>query len=222
MYKSLAYKEWLKVRGAFAATFVIGLAVLLVIYLNMRAVVEFNSANTIWNYIVFKGYFFFSQFKTVPILIGLIIAIAQFLPEVQNLKLKLTLHLPLKENNALLFMISFGFVLLLSQFVVYTLLLIMISVKFFPAEITNAMLITVLPWLLSGIAVYFFTAVAMVEQLWFRRIIIALFGFGFIDILFTGDGYGQYVHVLPYFSLFSLLAGFLIILAGFRFKRGVR
>ena len=84
------------------------------------------------------------------------------------------------------------------------------------------MLLTVTPWFLAGIATYFITSVAMVEQLWIRRIIIAIFGFGFIDILMSGDSYGQFLFVIPHYAIFTLLLGYLIILAGFRFKRGVR
>jgi hypothetical protein len=222
MFKSLAYKEWIKIRWAYAVSFAVGIIVLLVIYLNMRAVVEFNNANIVWNYIVFKNYMFFAQFEFIPLLIALVIAVAQFFPEIQNLRLKLTLHLPLKENTVLIFLLTFGFVLLLLQYIIFTVGLILISVKFFPAEITYAMLISVIPWFLAGLAVYFLTAVVMVEQLWLRRIIIALFGFGFVDILMTGDAYGQYIYVIPYFTIFTLLLGYLIILSGFRFKRGVR
>ncbi len=222
MYKALAYKEWLKTRWAFAASFAIGVAVLLVIYLNMRAVVEFNNANIIWNYIVFKDYMFFEQLQFIPLLIGLIIAVAQFLPEAQNLKLKLTLHLPLKENSVLLFLLFFGFAALIIEYLIFTLGLVLISVTFFPSEITYATLLTIIPWFLTGLATYFIASVAMVEQLWSRRIILILFGFGFIDILLSGSGYGQYVYVLIHFTFFTLLLGYLIILSGFRFKRGVR
>ncbi len=222
MFKALAYKEWLKVRWAYAISFLIGLIVLLVINLNMRAIVEFNNANTIWNYIVFKGYMFFSQLEYIPILVALILGFAQFLPEVQNLRLKLSLHLPLKENSTLLFMLTYGFLLLLSQYIIFAILLTLISVKFFPSEITVAMLITVVPWFLAGMATYFVVSVTLVEQLWLRRIIIAIFGFGFIDILMSGDSYGQYLYVIPHYVIFTLLLGYLIILAGFRFKRGVR
>jgi hypothetical protein len=222
MYSSLAYKEWLKVRWTFAITFLIGLAVLFSVYLNLRAIVEFNNANMVWNYIVFKGYMFFGQFKYIPFLIGLAVGIAQFLPEIQSLRLKLTLHLPLREDSTLLFMLFFGFSLVVVQFVVYLLLLVLISVGAFPAEITVAMVVSVLPWFIAGVATYFLTAVIMIEQLWFRRMALALFGFGFIDILFTGNEYGEYVYVLVQFALFTLLLGYLIVLSGFRFKRGVR
>ena len=129
MFKSLAYKEWIKIRWTYAVSFGVGVIVLFVIYLNIRAVVEFNNANVVWNYIVFKNYMFFAQFEFIPLLIALAIAVAQFLPEVQNLRLKLTLHLPLKENTILIFLITFGFALLLLQYLIFALGLILISVR---------------------------------------------------------------------------------------------
>ncbi len=222
MYKALSYKEWLKVRWVVLGALVVEVAVLIALFIHLRAIIEFNKANVIWSYIVFRDYMFFDQIKYIPLLIGLATGIAQFYPEVQSSRLKLTLHLPLKENNTLLFMMATGFIYLLVMFLVFMGILYFGSSVVFASQITYAEFITAVPWFLSGFAAYFLSAVIMVEPLWSRRIVLAVAGVSFIEQLMSGESYGEFKYVLLPFALMTLVLSFLIILSGFRFKRGAR
>ncbi len=222
MYKSLAYKEWLKIRWAVLGALIVELAVLTGLFIHLRAIIEFNKANGVWTYIVFKDYMFFDQIKYIPLLVGMAVAISQFYPEIQSSRLKLTLHLPLKENNTLLFMVLVGFIQLLILFIIFFVILYSGSTLVFPAQITYAMFLTSLPWILAGFASYFILVVLMVEPLWSRRIIIAIAGVSFLEQLMMKEGYGAFKSVLLPFTIITLLLSFLILLSGFRFKRGAR
>jgi len=222
MYKSLAYKEWLKSRWAIIGALIVEVAILTGLFIHLRAIIEFNKANGVWSYIVFKDYMFFSQIKYIPLLVGLAVGISQFFPEIQSSRLKLTLHLPLKENNTLLFMMLFGFMQLLILFIVFMAILYIGSSIVFPAQITSAMYISALPWFFAGFAAYFIVASVMVEPLWSRRIIIAIAGISFVEQVLMSEGYGAFKFVLLPMVLITLALGYLIILSGFRFKRGAR
>ncbi len=222
MFTALAYKEWLKVRWFFLGSAVIGLAAIITILLKLGAYFEFNSASSFWGYVIFKEYLYYGNFKYVPLVIAFIIAGAQYVPEFSNYKLKLTLHLPVKESLLLFYMISYGSMLLLALDFLFLALLILISNIYFPSEIVWSMIFTVLPWMLAGFSAYFFTAAALIEPLWGRRVLLAIFGYGFFSQLLFSAGYLAYVKSLPIFAAFVALQFSLIFLSGFRFKRGAR
>ncbi len=223
MYKSLAYKEWLKVRWFFIGALVIEAIFLFSLFINLRALLEFNAAKDIWNSIVNKKYVYFNQIKFIPLILGFMIAVSQFYTEIQDSKLKLTLHLPLKENSSLLFMIGFGFTLLLILFSFLSLTLIVGSSVVFPAEIIKSMFLTIYPWLLAGFTVYFVVANLFIEPLWItRRALLLIVGAEFISLLLISRGYAAYKYILIPLTFITFIFGYIILLAGFRFKRGAK
>jgi hypothetical protein len=223
MYKSLAYKEWLKVRWFFIGALALELLVLFSLFINLRAILEFNAAKDIWSSIVLKNYIYFNQVKFIPLIIGFMIGVSQFYTELQDYKLKLTLHLPLKENNSLLFMVGFGFTLLVILFALLAIILILGSNIVFPAEIINAMLVTLVPWMLAGFTVYFVVANLFIEPLWVtRRMLLVVLGAEFISLLLLSKGYAAYKNILLQLTLITIVFGYVILLSGFRFKRGAK
>lgn len=222
MYKSLAYKEWLKVRWFALVAFGLEIIALIYIFSNLRATLEFNSAFDIWNVIIFRNFMFFEPIKYVPVFIGLVIGLAQYLPEILDMKLKLTLHLPLKENHVFLFLNFFGTLLLLALFLPVILIIIAISSSIFPAEIVSATLITMLPWFLAAFVLYYFIAAIMIEPLWVRRVILAVVGFVWVMQFLFDTGYGAYQNVLLPLFVITLLFSVLHLLSGLRFKRGAK
>ena len=222
MYKSLAYKEWLKLRWIALTALGLEIVALIYIFSNLRATIEFNSAVSIWSAIIFKNYMFFQPLKYIPLFIGLGIGIAQYLPEVSEQKLKLTLHLPLKENVIFLFLNLFGTTLLLLLFLPVIIILIVGSSTSFPSEIIDATLLTLTPWFFSAFISYYFVSAIMIEPLWSRRILIAIVGYIFVNPLLLGTGYGAYqIILLPLFFIILFFAS-LNLLSGIRFKRGAK
>ena len=150
MYKALAYKEWLKIKWVVIAGFVLETALLTYIFTNLRAITEYNSAVTIWSTIIYRSYMYFDIVMYVPILLGFAVAVSQYLPEITDMKLKLTLHLPMEENRVLLFLNIFGITILFLLFLPLSIVLIIGSISVFPSEIVFAMFLTILPWFLAG------------------------------------------------------------------------
>ena len=222
MYKSLAYKEWLKLRWVALAAFGLETIWLIYIFSNLRAAVEFNSAFDIWNVVVYKKYMFFGPIKYIPIFIGIIIGVFQYLPEILDMKLKLTLHLPLKENSVFIFLNMFGTLILLGLFLPAILILIVGSNLVFPAEITSATILTIIPWFLAAFISYYFVAAIMIEPLWIRRIVISIVAFILVTPLLLGTGYGTFKPILLSLLIIVLAFTGLHILSGLRFKRGAK
>ncbi len=222
MYKSLAYKEWLKLRWVALVGLSLEIVTLIYIFSNLRAAVEFNSAFDIWNVVVYKNYMFFGSIKYIPLFIGLLLGVFQYLPEILDMKLKLTLHLPLKENSVFIFLNAYGTMILLGLFLPFILMLIVASNIVFPHEITTATILTIIPWFLSAFVSYYFVAAVMIEPLWTRRIIISIVGFILINPLLINTGYVTYKLILFPLLLIVLTFTGLHILSGLRFKRGAK
>lgn len=222
MYKALAYKEWLKVRWFVLVAAIVETIVLIYIFANLRAVNEYNDALMIWTSIIYKKYMFFGIIKFLPMLIGIGVAVAQYLPEVLDMKLKLTFHLPLKENGILFFLNMYGasilFVLFIPVFVV-----LFVGVGFiFPSEIVNAMFLTMIPWFLAGFLSYFFSTAIMIDASWSRRILLVVSALFLIKEFLINTGYGSYQPIIIPLVIITLLFNYIHMLSGLRFKRGAK
>lgn len=221
MLKALVFKEWLKIR--WAGLFMLAIFMLLIIKmtLNISYAIRILGANNYWYEIITKGMLFFGDFRYLPALTGLVIAAFQFFPEVEENRLKLTLHLPMKENAILMYMTSLGSltVLVITGFAV--IVLSIITLMYFPKEVLNSVLLTTAPWLFSGLVGYFATSTIFVEPIWFKRIFFIFISFGFIDALLTPNHFNYFQHSLPLFLFISLFFSIGVLFSGHRFRKGV-
>ncbi len=220
MNKAILYKEWLKVRWAYLAMFVVSLLVLVYVWLMISKQIEFNDAKALWGVIIFRKYKFFSNIEYIPLLIGLVIGITQYAPETSQSRLKLTLHLPVNENKILMQMLAAGSALITILYLFIAAALTIITSIYFPKEIVNDMLVTILPWILSGFAAYFTCGAAFVEPVWSRRIILVIGAVAFISLLYF-EGDHTFAAILL-FAIVTFLFPFWTLLTGYNFKRGIR
>jgi hypothetical protein len=220
MWKSLVYKEWLKTRGLLIISLFAGLLVLLYIFLEVRHSIVFIKASDLWYNIIFRGHNYSSILKFVPPIIGLAVALAQYIPEVVNKRIKLTFHLPLNEDNALLVMQGFGFISLILLFTIYILALFSGSYIYFPHEITNSILMTNLPWFLGGFATYFMTSFVILEPVWFYKVLYILVAYSFVSLFYLSAVQRAYIPSIITFIILTLLSSIVILFSGYRFKKG--
>jgi hypothetical protein len=219
MYNALIYKEWLKIRWAFWGMTLLSLLVLTYILLNVAYDMEYLTPKGFWGYVILLNYPFFTDIQYIPLLTGIVLAFAQFSPEMNSSRLKLTMHLPAKENTLLFQMISIGFFLLLGLFILISILIGAITGFYFPKEVVSFVLNTSFPWLAGGLAAYFLSAAIIIEPIWSRRLILIPFALGFLD-LFISIGNPHYQLQL-FFFLAALLLSILILLPAYHFKRGI-
>lgn len=182
---------------------------------------KFSEATSYWYYVIFRGLKFYLQFKYIPFLAGLVVALTQFIPEINMKRLKLTLHLPMRENNILVQMMSVGIVSLILLFALAILILSVITLNFFPVEMLQSVLITTIPWFLAGLVAYFAVSMIILEPLWSRRILLILISYGFISCLFKSYWYNLYSNSLLMFIVLGLFFSTSILLSAHRFRKGV-
>lgn len=222
MLGSLCFKEWLKIRWTYFAMIFLSLLILGYILLTLTHDLRFVNAPSFWSQVIFMGYNFYSLFTYFPLVAGVALAVAQFVPEIHSNRLKLTLHLPEKENMLLLQMITFGLICLVLLYFFSLLLLLIISSLFFPYQVLSSIIFTTAPWYLSGIVAYFGLAMIIIEPAWIKRILYIAVIYGINHCFYNARFYNQYQQSLPYFLMLVFLPYISLFYTGIRFRKGVR
>nr|WP_319570757.1 hypothetical protein [uncultured Draconibacterium sp.] len=222
MWKSILYKEWLKIRWFAIIYAALGVLVVGNIFLKVQHDFEFSEATNYWYSILFHGnrFYEYSLFKFVPLLGALAIALAQYFPETVNKRIKLTFHLPVNENKALLVMVLFGAFCLFAIAAIQVLLFTGLSLLYFPAEIIQSALISVAPWFLCGFAVYFLSALIVLEPVWKYRFLYLLVAVTFVPIYLQSAASRAYSPALPLLILPTVLLSVALLFSGYRFRKG--
>lgn len=220
MLKSLLYKEWIKIRLVVWISIGLSLVALINIFLKVRHDIIFVDASNYWYSFLFRGVTYFSILKFLPFVIGLAVAIAQYIPETVNKRIKLTFHLPVSENSVLIWMHAFGALVLTTVFIGGLGLFTAGSAIFFPSNIIRASLLTMMPWFLGGMATYFLVALILLEPMWIFRGLYTAVAAGFVTIFYTGASIGGFKPVLIPLALITLLLSLVVLFSGYRFRKG--
>ncbi len=220
MLKSVLFKEWLKMKSAFWGLMGLWLVVVVYIYFDIAYQLKFFEASIIWYNITILGMQYYNVVYYIPLLTGLILGVTQYVPEITDKRLKLTLHLPVNENKMMLTMSLVGSVMLIVIYGFSLIALVLVSSIYYAKEITYSMLITVAPWYLSGLVLYFSSAIIILEPIWKRRILYSFIVLGFIYLLLDDRYFNLYNYSIYKFAILSLFFFFAVLITGYRFKRG--
>ena len=133
----------------------------------------------------------------LPMLLGILLALTQFVPEMSQTRLKLTLHLPFPERRMILLMEGIGagaltLLLLLQGAILWGYLATVL-----PPELTARILLTSLPWALAGLTLYLLTAWICLEPTWRRRIVNILIAAAIGRLFFLSDLPEAYNGMIP-------------------------
>ena len=154
MEKALCYKEWIKTRYYYFLAILVSWGMTGYCILKINRAITMKGAPHLWEVMLGKDVVFIDLLTYLPLLIGIFLAWVQFVPEMQQNRLKLTLHLPVSQYKTISIMLSFGIILLLIGFASDFLLLWLYLQKFFATELTSRILLTAIPWFTAGITGY--------------------------------------------------------------------
>jgi hypothetical protein len=220
MWKSVFYKEWLKTRWFVLAYILIGMLFFGYLFLMLKRSFAFNGGRNVWFGALFQGVQFFSLLKFIPLAGGFLVAISQYLPEATDKRLKLTFHLPMPENRALLAMQVFGIASLLVSFTIFSGLFLAINLTYFPVQMAMVNLNTVFPWFLAGFAAYFLASLVIVEPGRTARFLYSIISFFFLSTYFVSATAGVYTEVNSVFAMLTILLSCGLMFSAYRFKKG--
>lgn len=220
MLKSIFYKEWIKIGKVSLLMLITGLIAITGIYLTVRHDLIMTDAQNYWDGIIHRKYLYFSILQFLPLIFGIIIAIAQFVPEITEKRIKLSLHLPVNEEGIVLKMTGFGAAVLAGVYIILFLVFYIWGSIYFPAEITGMATLTLVPWFLSGLAAYFLISFIVLEPIWKYRICYILIGGVFTGLFYKSTLAGAYQPAMPALVLCVLMVSTATLFSIHRFRKG--
>ena len=167
-----------------------------------------------------KEVVFIDILQYLPALLGVLLAVVQFVPEMAQKRLKLTLHLPFPQWKMILLMSGIGLGALALLFIVQTAVLWGYFHALLVPELVARILLTALPWYLAGLTLYLLTAWICLEPTWKRRLANLLIAVGVCRIFFLSDTPQAYDGMLPWLALLLVCSLFFPLLSVYRFKQG--
>lgn len=222
MIKSLIYKEWLKTRWIFVIIFIAAILLHWYVFSKIGRALGVAGREHIWDVIVNRDQFMFSDYAYSPLFSAVLIAIFQFVPETVQKRLKLTLHLPLRENTIILWIVGYGAISLVLIYIIQLSFFTLSVAQSFPPEILKSALVTIAPWYLSGIAAYFAVAAICIEPSWKKRIVLILIAIGIVKLFYISSFPGSFYFFLPVLPFIALIYILFTGLSVYRFKAGVQ
>ena len=202
---AIFYKEWIKTRWYFLLAVLATLGFTGYCMLRINRVVEMKGAAHVWEVMLQRDVIFIDMLQYIPLIAGILMAIVQFVPEMQRKCLKLTLHLPYPELKMTGNMLLSGLVYLNG---------------ILAHELKNHILLTALTWYLAGISGYLLVAWICLEPAWKRRILNLIIAVLLLRIFFLSPTPEAYNKFLPYLVVYTLLTASFSWLSIVRFKAG--
>jgi hypothetical protein len=220
MTNALFFKEWIKSRWVLLLTAVAFAGVVAYTFMGIAQELRLLGAGAVWENIVQKGVTYFSYVKFLPLMAGVLLALAQYVPEMSSKRLKLTLHLPLPEGAIMLTMLAFGLVVLAALFGAFLLAIFAGLQAYFPYEITRWNLAELHPWWWGGVAAYLLTAWVCLEPTWRQRILNGVIAALVLSLFYFKAPSGAYAPLLPYLAALVVVSLSFSFLSLIRFKEG--
>ncbi|MBR1783474.1 MAG: hypothetical protein IJ753_08190 [Bacteroidales bacterium] len=222
MNKMILYKEWLKTRWVLLGIVLVFAAVTFYCFLNLTKVVEIRGGGLLWEAMVEKDALLVDIFRYLPAVAGAFLALAQFVPEVQHKRLKLTLHLPYPQKRMLLVMVAIGLLILTVLYALQAGVSAFLLAQWVPVELVSRVFRTTLVWYLAGWAAYLFTSALCLEPTWKTRVLVLMVASAFLYLLFLSGVPEAYNGFLPWLVAYTLLSGVLLFHGVARFKEGAQ
>lgn len=220
MIKAIFYKEWIKMRWfcLVAALFLAGFTAYAL--LRVQRVITFKGAAHIWEVMLEKEVVFIDILQYLPVLLGVLLALVQFIPEMTHKRLKLTLNLPFPQRKMILLMMGVGLAALAVLSAVQAFVLWCYFHTLLAPELVSRILLTSLPWYLAGLALYPLAAWVCLEPTWRRRVADILVAVGVCRLFFLSETPQAYDGMLPWLLALLLCVLFFPLLSVYRFKQG--
>lgn len=214
------YKEWIKTRWYLLLACLTMWGFVGYSLLRINRVINLKGAGHLWEVMLSRDAVFVDLLEYIPVLLGVLLALVQFVPEMHRKCLKLTLHLPYPQLRMVNGMLLYGVLALLLCFAVGYLLMVAYLQGVLAPELMVRILLTALPWHLAGVAAYLLLSWICLEPTWKRRVAYLVVALLLLRIFFLAPAPEAYNAFLPGISLYTLCLVCLSWLSIARFKEG--
>lgn len=223
MFKSMIYKEWLK-----TGTTIVCMALMLIgftayDFLALAKNASLQGYGFLWSYSVGKYSILVDNLIYLPVICGLVLAAAQFVPEMYRKCLKLTLHLPMPQSRTVAVMQGYGIAVLLGLFIIQSASLGIFLNHYLVSDIVWRILVSLLTWYCAGLCAYIWAGAIILEPAWKMRIFETVLMLALLSTFYLSSqmmGYSRGILPLALVTTFAALP--LIHYSVKRFKDGVQ
>lgn len=220
MTKAIFYKEWLKTHRVFWVAFIVSLCFSLYAVVSMNRVTTLKGCDHIWLIMLLKDNTFIDVIKMVPLVVGIALGIAQMAPEMSQKRLKLTLHLPYPQMRLVAMMLLVGITELFVIYIVQLLTIAIYDMQILASTLVGRVVLTSLPWYISGINAYMITTAICLEGTWRQRVLLGLLGVGVVSFYYMQPAPEAYNSILWLLTVIALASSLLAFRSVNRFKEG--
>jgi hypothetical protein len=222
MIKHLFYKEWIKTRFYAFMALIIGLGVSHYIVTTVQ--ISINNSSSV-NFILGSLYgepqnIFYGVYKLVPFLTALAIGLSQFIPEVLEKRIKLTLHLPMQVNKLVYLMVLFGFLLYTIVMGISFAYFQYYNLTLFPSNMSMPITYSILVWIIGGMTTYFLIAMIAFEPNLLAKFLYTVFSYYLVRFYLLGHSHGETQSMLPSLLIIMATTSVAVFYSSHRFNKG--
>ena len=218
LLRAVFYKEAVKLRLPALVLLLFNAVFLAWMFVDVRHLFRLDHPEVVWYRVIGLGQVPYDAITFIPLLSGLLFACIQFLPEMRDERLRLSLHLPVGSNSVILAHLAAGLLGLGLLYLCNVAFLVWTTLHFFPYNVLSSMLLTYLPWLMAGLIGYLGLTLALLEPGLRQRVFNLLLTAGLIIPLYETADPGAYAPTLPVFSLVPLLLLLAVLLPAYHFR----
>lgn len=216
----LMRKEWLKLRPYYWFILSVNGLAMGYLFLDIRHLFQIEHAEMLYYQANRIGRVFYSDMQYLPLLTGVAISIAQFVPEVSKGRLRLSMHLPISLTVLSLSYLVIGLGVLALILAMDAMVLYVTISTYFPREFAASALGTALPWLIAGVIAYLGTTMTMLEPRRIRQVFNLVISVGLVWLCHMTVSFGAYdqaIWGLVFVTVLLVPASFLPL---YRFRDG--
>lgn len=221
------YKEFAKFRLGFYVFAISAIYCVAWIYFDLSDSIDKFSITSYTLQLMYNKVFSYNHLDELNLLFAVIIAILSMFYERQNARIRLQLHFPQSYSKNIMLLTLVPLCFLLFVYIFEILALFLVFTKFFPIEISNALLITLINNIIFSVGLYFVAQSMMVEPNNKRAIGILLIGVICVWIYFklnpdVGNSSYYYLNeiVWCYFALWVVFGAMTLLYSLKNYKRG--
>lgn len=204
--KAIGYKEWHKTKLALTLGLLILSVLLIHNAITLHTAIRFSGADALWEAVILKSYVPIERLRYLPIIIAVAVGVAQFFPEYQSKRLKLTLHLPVNETLHYTTILLYGVVALSVLVLIPYLLYLLFASQYFPREVISFWSHSVWVPYLASITAYLLTAWVIIEPTMWKRICNLLISVAMVGVFYHLKSSAQYMESYALLVLLLMLA----------------
>lgn len=220
MEQTIFYKEWLKTRWYLLVALAVSWGFTGYCLLRIARVLRLMGAEHLWLVMLERDAIFIDPLTYIPLIVGGLFALVQFVPEMQQSRLKLTLHLPCPHTRMVAAMLGYGLLVLVAAYASCFALMGVYLHGILPGELRAHILLTALVWHMAGLAAYLLGAWVCLEPTWRRRIVNLLVSACLLRVFYLSTVPEAYNPSLPWLAAATLTFMLLPQLSVQRFKAG--